>query len=269
MSFLEKILEEKRREVARLAHDPGPRTLEDMARRSPTARDFRGALQGRIAIVSEVKRKSPSKGTLLEGADPGALSALYEAHGASAVSVLTDRNFFGGDLADLEAVKTRVGLPVLRKDFLIDPIQVHESRAAGADAVLLIVRILGDEELDSLLRCAEEHGMAALVEVHTEVELSRALRAGATAIGVNSRDLETFTVDLARAREIFRHVPGGVIAIAESGIATEEDIAALAKAGYRAFLIGEALVTSPSPGDTLRRFLDAARHAAGEASLCS
>jgi indole-3-glycerol phosphate synthase len=269
MNFLGKILDEKRREVAHLARDPGPERLEALARLSPAARDFRGALGGGIAIVSEVKRKSPSKGTLLDGADPASLSALYEAHGARAVSVLTDRTFFAGDLADLRLVKARVALPVLRKDFLVERIQVLESRAAGADAVLLIVRILDDEALASLLRCTEELGMTALVEVHSEEELARALRAGATTIGINSRDLETFTVDLARARDLVRQVPGGVTAIAESGIATEDDIAALARAGYRAFLIGEALVTSPSPGETLRRMREAARHAAEEASLCS
>jgi indole-3-glycerol phosphate synthase len=269
MNFLKEILEEKKREVARLSGDPGVETLEALARKSRPPRDFHAALQGDIAIISEVKRKSPSKGTLMDGGDPGALAALYEEHGARAVSVLTDQRFFSGHTEDLGTVKKRVSLPVLRKDFIIDPIQVYESRAAGADAVLLIVRILEDERLRSLMLLTQNLGMTPLVEVHTDGELERALRAGATTVGINNRDLGTFTVDLETGKRLLRRVPQGVTAIAESGIMGEKDIAALAEAGFRAFLVGEALVTSPAPGNTLRQLLDAARRAAGSSSPCS
>lgn len=269
MNFLAEILEEKRREVSHLAALPGARALEALARQSPPPRDFRGALQEGIAIVSEVKRKSPSKGLLMNRGDPSALSALYEQHGARAVSILTDRRFFSGSTADLETVKKRIGIPVLRKDFVIDPIQVYESRAAGADAVLLIVRILEDSLLRSLLSLTEELGMSSLVEVHTKLELERALRAGAALVGINNRDLETFTVSLKTGEELVREVPVGITAVAESGITSEADIAALARAGFRTFLIGEALVTARDPGIMLRLFLDAAREAAGGRSVCS
>ncbi len=249
---LDRIVRTKRREIRALRSLRGE--LERAARSAPAPLDFRSALRrpsGDVAIVAEVKRRSPGAGAIRERLEPGGLARAYARSGAAAVSVLTDRDYFGGSLDDLRRVRAQGGRPVLRKDFLVDPVQLPEARAAGADAVLLIVRILEDPLLKELLSGARKLGMAALVEVHDARELERALSAGADAIGINNRDLATFRSNLAVTLELIRHVPDDVATVSESGLATREDLAAVGAAGADAVLMGEALLRSPRPGDAV------------------
>jgi indole-3-glycerol phosphate synthase len=239
--LLERIVAGKRIEVEGLA---GRRLeLRRAAEQAPPARPFAGSLQrrGEVRLIAEFKRRSPSAGALGSG-DPAEVSRLYEAGGAAAVSVLTDGAFFGGSLEDLRAVRRAVEVPVLRKDFTVDEVQVWEARAAGADAILLIVRILEDSRLAGLLELAVELGFGALVEVHDAPELERALRAGAKVIGVNNRDLATFTTDLGVTESLACGVPGGCILVGESGIRTPADVDRLGAVGVDAILVGEALM---------------------------
>ena len=227
------------------------------ARAAPPPRPFREALGdghpgGATAVIAEVKRRSPSRGDLAPGLVPEVLARLYEEGGAAALSVLTDAEWFGGSPADLAAARAACDLPVLRKDFTVDERDVADSRAMGADAVLLIVAALSDGELTGFRSLAAELGMAALVEVHDEDELSRAVDAGADLIGVNQRDLRTFEVDRARAVRLASLIPSGVVKVAESGIAAAADLQDLAAAGYDAVLVGERLVAAADPGDALR-----------------
>jgi indole-3-glycerol phosphate synthase len=251
MSVLEEILAAKRAELALLQESEARDTLRRAAFNSPPARDFAGALRrqdGRLAVVAEIKRRSPSKGELAPGLDPGVVAKAYETGGAAALSVLTDRPFFGGSVADLQAARAKVELPALRKDFTIDETQVYESRAVGADAVLLIVAALDDDGLLAGLReLAEEIGIVALVEAHDDAELDRALAAGATVVGVNARDLGTFGEDLGLSERLAGRIPGDVAAVAESAIRAPEDAERMAEAGYDAVLVGEALVRSANP----------------------
>lgn len=198
-----------------------------------------------LAVIAEVKRRSPSKGDLSVGLDPAALAARYGAGGATCLSVLTDQEAFGGSAQDLAAARGAVDLPVLRKDFTVSEGDVFDARAMGADAVLLIVAALDDGELRAFHELAGEIGIDALVEVHDEPELERALEAGATLVGVNQRDLATFEVDTARAVRMAPVIPAGVVRVAESGVGGPGDAAALAAAGYHAVLVGESLVTAP------------------------
>jgi indole-3-glycerol phosphate synthase len=212
-------------------------------------RDFTAALRaGRaargMAVISEIKRRSPSKGDLDPGLDPAAVAADYEAGGASCLSVLTDEEFFGGSRADLRAARAACRLPVLRKDFTVSPLDVCDARTMGADAVLLIVAALDDTELTELLGLARSLRLAALVEVHDEPELERALAVGADLVGVNQRDLRTFEVDRERALQMGERMPADVVAVAESGIRDADDVERLAAAGYTAVLVGETLVRS-------------------------
>ncbi len=216
---------------------------------APGRRDFRSALvEGRsargMAVISEIKRRSPSKGDLDPGLDAAEVAAEYEAGGASCLSVLTDEAFFGGSRADLEAARSACSLPVLRKDFTVGPLDLCDARAMGADAVLLIVAALDDAELTSLVDLARGLGLAALVEVHDDAELDRALAAGADLVGVNQRDLRTFEVDRERALRMGARLPDGVVAVAESGIRDAADVERLASVGYTAVLVGESLVRS-------------------------
>ena len=197
--------------------------------------------------MAEIKRRSPSKGDLAPDLDPAALAAAYEAGGAACLSVLTDSESFGGHPDDLAAARAAVSLPVLRKDFTVDERDVADARLMGADAVLLIVAALDDRELAACAALAAELGLAALVEVHDEAELDRALAVGATLVGVNARDLRTFTVDLDRVERLAGHVPDGVLAVAESGVRDHADALRMAAAGYAAVLVGESLVTSGDP----------------------
>lgn len=202
---------------------------------------------GEVAVISEIKRRSPSKGDLAIGLDPAVLAQLYEAGGAACLSVLTDVEFFGGSAADLAAARAACSLPVLRKDFTVSAHDVCDARLMGADCVLLIAAALDQDELVSFLALAQRIGLDALVEIHDEPELQRAIDAGADLIGVNQRDLVTFTVDTARAVRMAPKMPDGVVRVAESGITGPEDAAVLAAAGYHAVLVGEHLVTSGDP----------------------
>jgi indole-3-glycerol phosphate synthase len=221
---------------------------------------FRSALlRPSVAVIAEVKRRSPSAGSIREDLDPGQRAAVYAAHGAAAISVLTDGPYFGGSMQDLRAAAERCPLPVLRKDFILDEVQVLEARAAGASAVLLIVRILGRARLESLLRYATQLGLDALVEVHTGAELAVALESNAAVIGVNSRDLDTFTIDASRAWRLLDQIPGDRVAVAESGIAGRDDVAQVAAAGADAVLVGTALSAAESPEQLLRELSGVAR----------
>jgi indole-3-glycerol phosphate synthase len=216
------------------------------------ARGFRAALEmvaasGDIAVISEIKRRSPSKGDLAPGLDPVELAQQYERGGAVCLSVLTDVDFFGGSIEDLVAARAACTLPVLRKDFTVSARDVCDARIMGADCVLLIAAALDQAELESFLKLAHAIGFDALVEIHDEAELDRAVAAGADLIGVNQRDLVTFAVDTDRAVRMAPQMPTGVVRVAESGITGPADAAVLADAGYHAVLVGEHLVTSGDP----------------------
>jgi indole-3-glycerol phosphate synthase len=205
-----------------------------------------------VGVIAEVKRRSPSAGSIREDLDPSERAALYARHGAAAISVLTDGPYFGGSVEDLRAAGAAgVQIPLLRKDFILDELQIVEARAAGASAVLLIVRALVPERLAALLAAAQGQGLDALVEVHTAEEVDRALEAGARIVGVNSRDLDTFRVDVAAAWGLLSRVPADLIAVAESGMATEADVERAADAGADAVLVGSALSASADPGALL------------------
>ena len=242
--ILDEILESKRDEVDRLRRRRD--RLESRAAEAGEVRDFRSALAGgdRVAVVAEFKRRSPSGGDFAPDADPAEVGEGYAAGGASALSVLTDERWFGGRLDDLEAAREASGLPVLRKDFLVDPIQLTEARAAGADAVLLIARALDDQGLARMLSASGELGLDALVEAHTEEEVDRAVDAGAEIVGVNARDLSSFAVDLALSERLLGRVPDDRISVAESGIRGESDVERMAAAGADAVLVGGWLMTA-------------------------
>jgi indole-3-glycerol phosphate synthase len=208
-----------------------------------------------VKIIAEVKRASPSRGALAEIPDPASLAVSYETGGASAISVLTEQRRFGGSLADLEAVRAAVSLPVLRKDFIADPYQVFEARAAGADLVLLIVAALDQPTLDSLYRLITELGMTALVETHSAEELERALDVGAGLVGINARNLSTFELDQNLFGELADRIPAGVIRVAESAVKTVADVAHYRQAGADVVLVGEALVIGNDPVSALEEFL--------------
>ena len=203
------------------------------------------------AIIAEIKKASPSKGVLREDFEPAAIAREYEENGAAAISVLTDGPFFQGSLADLAAAKQAVRLPALRKDFTLNEYHVVEAAANGADAVLLIAAILEEKQIRDLRELAGRWGMAALVEVHNRRELKTALGAGADIVGVNNRNLKTFEVTLETSLRLAEDIPAGVLKISESGIHSREDIQRLARAGFRAFLVGEHLLKSASPGAAL------------------
>lgn len=217
------------------------------------------AAGGDVAVISEIKRRSPSKGDLAADLDPAVLAGLYEAGGAACLSVLTDVEFFGGSVADLQTARAACGLPVLRKDFTVSSRDVCDARIMGADCVLLIAAALDQSELVSFLDLARRIGIDALVEIHDEPELQRAIDAGADLIGVNQRDLVTFTVDTARAVRMAPQMPDGVVRVAESGITGPEDAAVLAAAGFHAVLVGEHLVTSGDPTGAVMALRDARR----------
>ena len=255
-TYLDDILAAHR---ARAAADA--RALErvlDQARRASPVRDFTGALQRAdgLAVIAEVKRRSPSKGALAPDLVPGVLAKQYVAGGAAALSVLTDEDHFGGSAADLVEARSSVEVPVLRKDFTVSALDVADARFMGADAVLLIVAALDDAELRDLHALATEIGLATLVEAHDEPEVDRALAAGAAIIGVNQRDLVSFEVDTDRAVRVASAIPDGLVKVAESGIRDADDAKRLAGAGYDAILVGEHLVTSGDPTGATRQLVD-------------
>ncbi len=246
-TYLDTILERHRADAA-----ADGRSLLDLRRAIgdlAPCRGFRTALARAdgLGVIAEVKRRSPSKGTLADGLDPVALASAYEAGGASCLSVLTDAEAFGGSPADLQAARDGCNIPVLRKDFTVSEHDVLDARLMGADCVLLIAAALDDGELRSFHDLAVDAGLDALVEIHDEAELERALAVGATLIGVNQRDLVTFEVDHDRARRMAARFPDGIVSIAESGVRGPADAASLADAGYDAVLVGESLVTSEDP----------------------
>lgn len=250
--ILARIVEQKKAEVAEKLEQR--RSLELTAQfQTGQRRDFRAALLRRQpAIIAEIKKASPSKGLLCADFNPGALARAYFAGGAAALSVLTDAKHFQGSLGDLKTARATAYLPVLRKDFTIDEIDVVEAAAAGADAVLLIAAILTAKEIECFRLAAERYRMAALVEVHDEADLDKALEAGATLIGVNNRDLRTFEVSLETAERLAARLPREAVRVAESGIHGRADVERLAAAGYHAFLVGEHLMTSGDPERALR-----------------
>ncbi|MCL4509284.1 MAG: indole-3-glycerol phosphate synthase TrpC [Chloroflexi bacterium] len=236
------------------------RVLRRIIGSQPPARDFAGALRrSGIQIIAEIKRASPVKGPLREELDPQQFAQMYEARGAAAVSVLTEPHFFHGSLTDLRHARLACGLPVLRKDFIVDAFQILEARANEADAVLLIAAVLDDRELAHLRAVAFSVGLEALVEVHTREEAQRALDAGATVIGINNRNLYDFTVDLRTTEEIAGYLPHDVTLVSESGIRSAEDVYLLRQWGVHAILVGESLVTSPDPGTKLAELVSAGR----------
>ncbi|MGB5166995.1 MAG: indole-3-glycerol phosphate synthase TrpC [Acidimicrobiia bacterium] len=253
--MLERILSDARiRSEAAAAESTA---LVEAAGRSQPARGFSAALaQPGLSVIAEVKRRSPSRGVLAAGLDAAAQASIYEDAGATAVSVLTEPLHFDGSLDDLIAVQGAVGIPVLRKYFVLDPAQVFEARAAGADAVLLIVAALGADLLGRMITAAAEARIDALVEVHDREEAAIARAAGATLIGVNNRNLETFVTDLGVAEALASVVQGdGVVTVAESGIHTTEDAERMRNAGYDAILVGEALVVADDPASWLSRLV--------------
>jgi len=237
------------------AADPrDPAKLREQAEASPAPRRFRKSM-GRwgLDVIAEIKRRSPSKGDLAPDLDPAALAQAYADGGAVALSVLTDKEFFGGSPEDLAAARDAVNLPVMRKDFTVDERDIYDARIMGADAVLLIVAALSEEELKRFRALAHDLGLAALVEVHDHDEIKRSLPAHPDMIGVNQRDLRTFEVDKTRAVRLARTIPSGMLKVAESGIETAEDLVRLRDAGYDGALVGERLVTDPDPAEALRR----------------
>lgn len=266
MSFLHEVRCAKLREVARWQGRVPLARLEARARRLPAARSLEGALRaaGVPAIIAELKQASPSAGWIGHQPHPAALARRYEAAGAAALSVLTDRSYFRGSLGRLRAAGAAVSIPVLRKDFHLDPYQIIQARAAGADAVLLIVALLTEDRLRELLALSHRLGMDALVEVHREEELDRAVAAGARVIGVNNRDLDRLHTSLGTGRRLLPRIPRERLAVAESGLRTPEEVAGMVQAGARAVLVGEALTRSPRPEELLRAFREVGSHA-GEA----
>jgi indole-3-glycerol phosphate synthase len=233
--------------------------VENAAALRPAALDAALALApaDRVKIIAEIKRASPSRGALADILDPAALAVSYEAGGASAISVLTERRRFGGSLTDLESVRSAVSLPILRKDFIADPYQVFEARAAGADIVLLIVAALEQQRMQELFDLVSELGMTALVETHSAEELERALDVGAALVGVNARNLTTFELDQDLFGSLAGSIPSGVIRVAESAVVSAADVAHYRAAGADVVLVGEALVTGGDPMSTLSEFLKA------------
>jgi indole-3-glycerol phosphate synthase len=264
-NFISEILAKKRQAVARLQHDPFAGGFRERAldiRRNATPHRLLRALEAdlpRLKIIAEFKRRSPSRGIIGDDLSAGDIARRYEQSGACAISVLTDEEYFGGSLEDLNAARSSARLPVLRKDFIINPIQIYEAAIAGADAVLLIVAALDDALLGRLREVAEDElGLDALVEVHTSDELSRALDAGAKIIGVNNRDLKTFQISLKTSERLIAEAPPDSIMISESGLQSAESLRRLCKLGFRGFLIGEALMRAGQPETALRDLIAAA-----------
>ena len=250
-SILERIFAAKREELAARRAEVSLDAMIEAARGAPSPRNFIGALKTRApAIVAEVKRASPSKGDILPGLDPAKVARDYQAAGAAAISVLTDRHF-KGTLDDLRAVRAAVDLPLLRKDFIFDEYQLYEARAAGADCILLIAAMLPEEDLGRLHQRAADLGLAALVEVHDHAEFARADALGAPLIGINNRDLHTFKTDLATSEGLLRNYRGAALIVSESGIETCADIERLSRAGAGAFLIGESLLKGGRPREAV------------------
>ena len=261
MSVLDDILVGTREDLAAREAALPMADLQAVAAEQPPALDGQAALlQPGVAVIAEVKRSSPSKGALAAISDPAALAEEYEAGGASVISVLTEQRRFGGTLADLDAVRARVDVPLLRKDFVVSSYQVWEARAHGADLVLLIVAVLDQNALVSLVERTESLGMHALVEVHDEAELSRALDAGARVVGVNARNLKTLEVDRSVFGRLAPQIPEGIVKVAESGVRGPHDLLAYAAHGADAVLVGEGVVTGGHPRQAVADLVTAGSH---------
>ncbi|MCC7483804.1 MAG: indole-3-glycerol phosphate synthase TrpC [Burkholderiales bacterium] len=256
--ILQRILAVKAAEIERARAARPLAALREEARQAPPPRDFVGSLASRLAaggpaVIAEIKKASPSRGVLREHFDPAAIAASYERHGAACLSVLTDEPFFQGTLAHLREARGACSLPVLRKDFVMDPYQVHEARSAGADCILLIVAALEDARMGELESAARGLGMAVLVEVHDARELERALGLATPLIGINNRDLRTFETKLETTLGLLDRIPEGRIVVTESGILAPADVARMRGRGVNCFLVGEAFMRAADPGAELAR----------------
>ena len=256
-NFLSAIVANKQKEVRSKKQNADPDSVIKSAESAKPALSFLGALSESEppCIIAEIKRRSPSKGELIKEPDIKGIAQGFASGGASALSILTDEQYFGGSLADLKAVKETVNIPVLRKDFIVDEFQIYESRASGADTVLLIVKIL-DNRLSGFIGLSRKLGMEPLVEIHNEDELKTAVDAGSQIIGINSRNLETFVTNTDIVEHIMQDMPKHIITIAESGIASTDTISELLKFGVNGFLIGEAFMRAESPVTKLKEFVN-------------
>lgn len=257
MSILNKICEDKRDYVARRRESLPFPSLEARLVDAPAPRGFLARLNavresGGHAVIAEFKRASPARGTIRADADPGSIAMTYERSGAACLSVLTDTPYFQGRDEDLEMARAACSLPVLRKDFIVDPYQIYESRMIGADCILLIMAALETEQAEDFMMTAEALGMDVLVEVHDRDELERALSIRPKIIGINNRNLQTLEVDLETGVDLGRRIPPGILSVAESGIGSRQDLEKLKACGFGAFLIGESLMREPDPGQALK-----------------
>jgi len=254
VSLLEEIVSRKKEEVERRKRSLSLDVLR--SKDLPHRRNFKGALTRKgVSLIAEIKRFSPSAGIIKEDFNPVRIAKIYQANGAIAISVLTDRNFFGGSNDYIMEVKKEVSLPILRKDFIIDEYQIYESRYIGADAILLIARILTSEQIDQFIQTAKKLGFSCLVEVHKPDELEKVLLTTPEIIGINNRDLDTLQVDISNSLRIKRMIPDGYLCVSESGIKKREDVLKLQKAGFDGILIGEALLKTENPGDKIKGLL--------------
>lgn len=256
--ILERILARKREELDAARTAVPLAAMQQRASAAPPPRDFTGALRAKLAaglpaVIAEVKRASPSKGVLRAEFDPAAIARSYEAGGAACLSVLTDRDFFQGDAAHLRQARGACGLPVLRKDFITEPYQVHEARAMGADCILLIAAALARQDMQGLEASARSHGMAVLVEVHDGAELESALSLQTPLLGINNRNLRSFETRLETTLDLLEQIPAGKLVITESGILTRADVARMRARSVNAFLVGEAFMRAPDPGAALQQ----------------
>ncbi len=260
LGVLKRILEHKRLEVAALKRETDLAELRRRAEAAPPPRDFLAALRQAKghALIAEIKRASPSAGQIAAGVDPAGQARLYAGGGAACLSVLTDQKFFSGSLADMQQARAAVALPVLRKDFIIDPAQVDEARAAGADAILLIAAALEPSLLSELYQQARGLGLTVLLEVHAAEELEPVLALGPRLVGINNRNLKTMLVDLETSLGLRRLIPPEVTVVAESGISGPAEVSRLAAAGLNAFLVGSHLMRAPDAGAALRELVEAA-----------
>lgn len=256
-TILDKIVATKRQEIARAKAATPEAVLREQLSTAPPVRDFFGALAapGPIRLIAEVKKASPSKGVIRADFQPVEIARIYQRHGASCVSVLTDEQYFQGSLKYLREIRQAIALPVLRKDFIVDPYQILEARVAGADAVLLIAECLDDQQLRELHEAIVDVGMTALVELYEPDNLPRVLGIGARLIGINNRDLRTFQVDLGHTMRLCQEIPRDRVAVGESGIRTHDDVQRLEAAGVRAMLVGETLMVCPNIGAAVDQLL--------------
>jgi indole-3-glycerol phosphate synthase len=255
--FLEKIIEIKKEEIQRRKTQSLQKEMEETISKLPPARDFVEAISrnGPMAIIAEVKRASPSVGVIKEEVDPRQVASQYERGGASAISVLTEPNFFKGDLIHLQQVKDATSLPILQKDFIIDPFQIYEGRASGADAILLIAALLDREQLKDFIDLIQSLRITPFVEIHNEEDLAKVSAFRLSIIGINNRDLKTLKVDLRTTHYLKKKIPSGIKIISESGIKINSDVIFLKEIGVDGILVGETLMRSPDPASKIRELL--------------